>query len=57
MYRTRSLQQSEIDTGETVFVVLFSKRKNDIKLAQEFRRLSRFKVKIFTSNNLACEKL
>lgn len=56
MYRTRSLQQSEIDTGETVFVVLFSKRKNDIKLAQEFRRLSRFKVKIFTSNNLACEK-
>lgn len=23
MYRTRSLQQSEIDTGETVFVVLF----------------------------------
>lgn len=46
MYRTRSLQQSEIDTGETVFVVLFSKRKNDIKLAQEFRRLSRFKVKI-----------
>lgn len=30
MYRTRSLQQNEIDTGETVFVVLFSKRKNDI---------------------------
>lgn len=57
MYRTRSLQQSEIDTGETVFVVLFSKRKNDIKLAQEFRRLSRFKENIFTSNNLACEKL
>lgn len=56
MYRTRSLQQSEIDTGETVFVVLFSKRKNDIKLAQEFRRLSRFKVKKITSNNLACEK-
>lgn len=56
MYRTRSLQQSEIDTGETVFVVLFSKRKNDIKLAQEFRRLTRFKVKFFTSNNLACEK-
>lgn len=43
MYRTRSLQQSEIDTGETVFVVLFSKRKTDIKLAQEFRR--RIKVK------------
>lgn len=56
MYRTRSLQQSEIETGETVFVVLFSKRKNDIKLAQEFRRLIRFKVKNFTSNNLACEK-
>lgn len=27
MYRTRSLQQSEIDTGETVFVVLFFKTK------------------------------
>lgn len=40
MYRTRSLQQSEIDTGDTVFVL--SKRKNDIKLAQEFQRLSRF---------------
>lgn len=42
MYRTRSLQQSEIDTGYTVFVL--SKRKNDIKLEQEFQRLSRFKV-------------